>query len=263
MTAENFAALCLSTLALSAHPASAALVFTDPSFENGGSTTQVDDTNYNEYGKGNNPVSTYPAGIWNQWLINDGDKGGLLEDKDGHQGFTTVPAGVSGEQFFTYGRGSAGSIFQYVNDGAATTGQVTFSIDYWAHENDTANPLGGNGDILLEIIAFNDPDTPIVNMRDDDPVTGTGFITSGDTWTTVNVADAATGFQTLQATLDLGTGYQYVGVIIGHDNFDKYTDASGVVVSFDNLQVQPVPEPSAFTLIGLAGIGLVLRRRRK
>jgi len=124
------AAAVTATLTAMAVSADAQLSFTDPGFENGGSTIQVDDANYNEYGKGNNPVSTYPAGQWNQWLLNDGDKGGILEDKDTHQGFTTVPAGVTGEQFLTYGRGGgAGSIFQYIHDGGTAKGEFTFSVD--------------------------------------------------------------------------------------------------------------------------------------
>ncbi len=81
------AAAITTALIVMATPAAAQLSFADPGFENGGSTTQVDDANYNAYGKGNDPVSDYPAGIWNQWLLNDGDKGGILEDKDTHQDF--------------------------------------------------------------------------------------------------------------------------------------------------------------------------------
>lgn len=243
MNFRNTILLALATMLfqITLAPLGAALVFTDSGFENGGSTIQIDGANYNEYGKGNDPAADYPQGIWNQWLINEGDKGGVLEDKDDHQGFATIaPSNVSGEQFITYGRGgSAGAIFQYVNDGSSTTGQVTISIDYWAHENDVSNPVGGNGEILLEVIAFNDPSTVSVNMRDSggNHVTGSGFITSGHAWTSVGVVDATTGFQTLQATLDLGKGYDYVGVVISHRNFDKFSDSSGAVVSFDNLTV--------------------------
>ncbi|MGB1129121.1 MAG: hypothetical protein ACPG4K_03645, partial [Haloferula sp.] len=224
---------------------SSQLAFNDPSFENGGSTAQVDGVNYVQHGKGNDPVSSYTAGAWNQWVINDGDKGGVLEDKDSYQGFTAAPAGVSGEQFHTYGRGgSAGPLFQYIHDGATTTGEITFSIDYWAHENDPLNPTPNNeeGEIQLRVIAFNDPSTVFIDLRADDVATGTGFISAGETWTTINPVDASTGFQTLETTLHLGPGYQYIGVIISHNKFHKYSDPVGTVVSFDNLTTSLPPD---------------------
>lgn len=260
-----FAVPGFAALAFLAPAANAAVAFTDPSFENGGSATMVDDTNYNTAGNANNALNTVATGIWHTNVINNGQEGHLLEDKDSYKGFTSAPAGVTGEQFITGSRGpnNTRGLLQYINDGGSTTGTLTLSIDYWVHELNASDSPAGGGNFSFEIIAFNDPATVLMDLGagvDNPIISGTGYITSGGSYSSYTAVSAATGFQTLQASLDLGAGYDYVGVAIGISAFDPYGNANGETVSFDNLQV--VPEPSAFALLGLSGLALLLRRRR-
>lgn len=137
------------------------------------------------------------------------------------------------------------------------------SIDYWVHELNASDSPAGGGDFSFEIIAFNDPSTVLMDLGAgvaNPIISGSGYITSGGSYNSYTAVSATTGFQTLQASLDLGAGYTYVGVAIGISAFDRYGGTNGETVSFDNLQV--VPEPSSTALLGLGGLALILRRRR-
>jgi len=233
-------AIAAGALFVLATSANAAPVFVDSSFENGGSPTMG--ANYVGSGHGNNAVSTLAADKWHMRTINNGQEGFLLEDKDSYKGYTSVPAGVSGEQFITGSRGrNFRGLFQYVQDNKATTGKITATIDYWVHELNAADPVAGAGDIAFEVVAFDDPATVRVDLGGTaDIVNGSGFSSTGDTFQTASVVDAATGFQQLEATLDLGAGgYNYIGVAVGTSKkgLNPYNNASGNTASFDNLQV--------------------------
>lgn len=233
---------------------------------------------YNNPNGGYHFLNTLALNTWHMKNLNNPKEGGLLEDKDSYiSGSTTAPAGVTGEQFITGSRGDGGATrayFQYTQDGGTTTGSVTFTLDYWAHELRDSDTPNGGGNLSFEVIAFNDPTTIEALMAlkvagvPQDLIRGTGFISSGEGYQFVNAVDAATGFQTLQATLDLGTGFEYVGVVIGNSGFDQAEAGRvGETVSFDNLQVilDPVvvPEPSAILLLAIGGGALVMVRRRK
>jgi len=154
----------MATCAFMANPVGAELIFTEPSFENGGSTTMVKGTRYDEGGSGVT-VDTLDTGTWWMHRVNNGHNGGLLEDKDSYIGFTGIPTGVTGEQFLTVSRSGERADFQYIADGGVTTGQVTFSIDYWAHEINAGDPVSGGGEILFQVIAFNDASTVTVGIK--------------------------------------------------------------------------------------------------
>ncbi len=238
-------AIAAVTMLALAASANAAPVFVDPSFENGGSLTMG--ANYAQSGAGNNAASTLSTDVWHVRTVNHGQEGFLLEDKNAYKGFTSVPAGVSGEQFITGSRGNNfRGLFQYLQDNKATTGEIVATIDYWVHELNAADPVSGAGDFTFEVIAFDDPSTVNIDLGgSSDIATGSGFISSGGTYQTASVVDAATGFQERQAWLDLGaSGYNYIGVVIGtsKSGLNPYNNASGNTASFDNLQVQQVDD---------------------
>lgn len=260
----------ICSLALLAGQAKGAITFTDPSFENLGASVALvmeEDLNYNTAGNSTIALNTLTTDIWHVKNINQGQEGFTLEDKDSYKGFTSAPTGVTGEQFITGSRseGNTRGLLQYVNDGGATTGTVTFSFDYWAHELNALDSVAGDGSISVDFFATNDPTQLTVDLGAGDRydvLTGSGFITSGTSgYTTISAVNATTGFQTMSFDLDLGTGYDYVGVIIGVSDFTPYDNASGETISFDNFQFTAIPEPSS-ALLGVMGSLLILRRRR-
>jgi len=195
--------------------------------------------------------------------INAGQEGFTLEDKDSYKGYTSVPAGVSGEQFITGSRGNNyRGLFQYVQDNKATTGEITATVDYWVHELNAADPVAGTGQIGFEIVAFDDATTVSVDLGGQaDIFFGSGFISTGGTYQTVNVVDAATGFQEWEVTLDLGaSGYNYIGVAIATSltGLNPYGGTNGHTASFDDVSI--IPEPATFAL---AAVGLLGFRRRR
>lgn len=230
----------VGAMVIAAPSPGAQLPFVEPSFENGGSPTMGAD--YVASGHGNNAASTLATDKWHMRSKDNGQEGFILEDKDSYKGFTSAPAGASGEQFITGSRGNNfRGLFQYIQDNKATTGKITATIDNWVHELKAIDPVAGAGDLSFEVIAFDDPATVNVDLGGTaDIVTGSGFISTGDSYQTVSVADAATGFQELQATLDLGAGgYNYIGVAVAtsKNGLNPYNNASGNTASFDNLQV--------------------------
>jgi hypothetical protein len=167
---------------------------------------------------------------------------GILENKSA---YTTEPAGVTGDQFYTFKsyRGpNQRSMFQYINDGQSTKGEITASIDYWVQGTDAgeADPA-----IFFQIIAFDDASTLKVDVTSAKNAGGikagtyiSAGLGSGDAPVTMVGVDEATGFQTLEYTLDLGTtGYNYIGVIFGYQGTDTETPFEVKAASFDNLQV--------------------------
>ena len=264
--------LTITAAALVTASANAAIVFTDPSFEDGGGTdsTEMAGPDYGQ--KAQSVLSDASTGVWYTKQWNTGREGGILETTTGYKGAGAAPTGATGNQFVTSSRGGTAvrGLYQYVQDSSATTGALNFSIDYWAHELDSADTPDGTVQFNFEVFAFNTPGEVTVDVTDGglgtslDNVShsGTGgFVTTGQNYQTVSAASAATGFQTYQVTLDLGaTGYDYVGVAISTIG-DNYDGASGETISFDNLSFSPVPEPSAALLGGL-GLLALLRRRR-
>lgn len=57
----------------------------------------ANNTGYKASGNSNNAVSTLSTDNWHMLFINNGQEGGIPEDKDTCKGFTSAPAGVTGE----------------------------------------------------------------------------------------------------------------------------------------------------------------------
>ncbi len=254
--------------AIAASSANAAIVFNDPSFENAGAATALtmDSTNWRTDFGGNNTdaaLSGATVGLWHT-LSGNFMNNGQLQDKDSYvTSNTTNPANVNGEQFLSYARVNQNrSAMQFINDGKSSIGTYTFSIDYWV-----AAYAGGasaqTADIAFEVFAFNTADLGNVtwqarsNDGDFDTIKGTGYISAGGTYNTIAGTAASSGFQTVSYDLNLGTGYDYIGVSITSD-----VNSAAVYSNFDNLQVSAVPEPSTSALLGLGGLALILRRRK-
>jgi hypothetical protein len=264
--------------------ANAQLVFADPSFENGGSLDMAANGNY-DAGGGLNSVWAPLSGLnsggqWTSRVLNDGTatyrNGGLEVSNSYENGQTTVPAGVTGSQWYMASRADNQSraLMQYVNTGG-TSGDVTISIDHWSHELGGGTPSGST-QLAFEIFAFNDPDLvgfmhssdnngPYDAIRGTNDggatwVAGLNYVSTGNSFETLTAVDATTGFSTLEKTLSLGaTSYQYIGVAFTFLG-DDANGSAGEVTAIDNLFV--VPEPSSFALFGLGLGGLYLLRRR-
>lgn len=244
-------------------PVNAAIVFTDPSFENPGDATPLTmagSPNWRTTFGANNvdsPLSGATVARWHT-LTGDSIQNGLLQDKDSYlTGNTINPANVNGEQFLSYARTQYRSAMQLINDGQSSTGTYTFSINYWvgsfAGANSTAN-------IAFEVFAFNAADLGNVtwqarsNDGDSDTIKAIGatsFVSAGGTYSTIANTAASSGFQTISYDLDLGTGYDYIGVAVTAIAANE----SNVFVAFDNLQIAVVPEPTSVALAA-AGLGL-------
>lgn len=127
MKTQQTSILITLGLIASFNASNGAIVFADPSFENGGSATMTGSSNYNEAGNATVALSGFATSVWQIKTINAGQEGQLLEDKDSYKGFTSAPAGVTGEQFITGSRGinNTRGFLQYINDGASTTGTLT------------------------------------------------------------------------------------------------------------------------------------------
>ena len=151
------------------------------------------------------------------------------------------------------------AVAQFVNDGSATTGQQTVSMDVFMDDNTGANTLT----FLVELYGWNAGDTgPKLSLGGADAnnpaynVTTLGGATevlstavaaasvTDATWQTVNLGN-----------VDLGTGYDYYVWRIG-----ILGATAGDDFAFDNLTV--IPEPSSSLLAGLFVAGTLLCRRR-
>ena len=286
--------------ALLLNMADAAIVFTDSGFENGGSVNQDTSASY-VIGAANvtsspNPtaLSALSEGVWIVRGTNDGSNtttssggawarnGQLVRSNQYRSSQTTVPAGVTGNQFYTLSRAQnqMRGFMQYVDTGG-TSGDVTINLDYWVSElGGWIGSSGGSVWISYEIFAFNDPNligfqsstaTTTPNDGNGYAVYGrntgadpwirgaTSYVGSGGTYVEYDSTAPGSGFQTLSETLNLGaTSYQYIGVAVGVYGDDGRA-ASGQVANFDNLAV--VPEPAA-AFLSCFGALLLLRRRR-
>ena len=249
-------------LALSVNTTSAAIVFNDPSFENGGSLDMAANGNYDAGGGINTSWTALSAlnggGQWTSRILNDGTltyrNGGLEVSNNYKSGQTTVPAGVTGNQWYRASRADNQSraLMQYVDTGG-TSGDVTISIDHWSHELGGGTPSGST-QLAFEIFAFNDPSQvgfmhssvsggPYDAIRGTNDggttwVAGLNYVTTGTSgFETLDAVDASTGFSTLSKTLSLGAAsYQYIGVSITFLGNDA-NGSAGEVTAIDNLTV--------------------------
>lgn len=176
----------------------------------------------------------------------DTGEGGALVNYSGGDSFNQKPRGVA----------------QFSNDGSATTGSQTISMDVFMDDNTASNALS----FIVELYAWNSGDTgPLLSLGGATANDSSYNVTTlGDATTILNtivtaasVSDAAWDTVTL-GSVDLGTGYDYYAWRIG-----AMGQTDGDAYAFDNISVvSAIPEPSAIVLFSIAGVMLLLLRRR-
>ena len=131
---------------------------------------------------------------------------------------------------------------------------LSFEVDTWMNTDteqgvNIAEFTGGsdnnlafnNGSILADGTTVSGTATLIW-----DPVNGASFTTNG-LLTDANFTNVATTFNA-NDTLNFG--------------FSARVGGANETLLIDDLRIQTVPEPSGVALLGLAGLGLIMRRRR-
>lgn len=165
-------------------------------------------------------------------------------------GFTfnwgSIPA-LTASDFTAAGHGSA-------ELGQGTGNEISAQVDTW--QNGGVGP-GSPGVGILQNGAN------VVNGRTDGIVLPTDGSVSGSvsiTWTPANMSFSTTG---------LGTNANFVNVphtFTGDDNFSwvfsARTGGATQDLIIDDLVITTIPEPTGAALLGLASLGMLLRRRR-
>lgn len=133
---------------------------------------------------------------------------------------------------------------QTVQDDSATTGTIDFSFDYI-----TAN---GGEDIYYDIYGINTDFSSFIFNTHTFSWTPSGQETALLNGTFIA---ASAGTDTFTTTVDFGTGYKHIVVVLGGK-----VGAAAEDLSFDNvfLGTAAVPEPGTYVLLLLGGIALFL-----
>ena len=147
-----------------------------------------------------------------------------------------------------------GSAEEGMAGAAAVSDNVSFEVDTWMNLDteqgvNIAEKVGGvdtnlaftNGSILSDGTTVSGTATMVF-----DPVAGLSFTTTG-LLTNAGFANVATTFTGSDA-------YTFV--------LSSRVGGANQTVTIDNLRITTIPEPSGVALIGLAGVGMLLRRRR-
>ena len=169
------------------------------------------------------------------------------------------PADGISFNYGNFGLGTLGSAEEGMAGEAAVTENISFEIDTWMNGDtevgvNIAEKVGGvdtnlaftNGDILPDGDGGSPSSVTGSATMIFDPVNGLSFTTTG-----------------------LGTNAAFVNqatTFTGNDaylfGFSGRVGGANETVLIDNLVVTTVPEPSGIALLGLAGVSLILRRRR-
>jgi uncharacterized protein (TIGR03382 family) len=234
-------ALPLAALALAAAPLNAAsITILNPSFETPDLVTDtssaVSGTSWRRVGDGSNPLGIDAAGLAKR--VGAGTFGTILDP---------TPDPLDGEQAL-YLNGSQESVFQVLT--ATLQANTTYTLTV-----DAGDRLGL--DFQACEIRLGTVTVPLVSA-DFGLNLLAGTVVSNTT--PFNDAGANDGWETWVTTFT--TGASPVG--LGDQLRVEIVTTGGIQSYFDNVRLDAVtiPEPSAFALVSLCGLGLLRRRRR-
>jgi hypothetical protein len=212
--------------------------------------------------------------LWTDHIAIDGGWGaGALGSRDYGWERTEASAGNYAASFVA---ANAGPLLQMVTDNKATTGTLTMTFDV-AVDDVAGDPDNeGHPGLNLYVFGWNSGDTPpesdsgngelntgdelndlndAVNLIAETEVESDGKYKIVENGSFVDGSLSADGtFQSVSVDLDLASGYDVIGVM-----FYGQTEYDEDVLMIDNVVV---PEPATMAVLGIGGLGVLLRRRR-
>jgi hypothetical protein len=216
------------------------VLFNDPGFS--GEFTAVGD-----------PFDETDSANFDKWVSKDGEaepgsttrEWVMLETGGNSDGYASGELGNSN----SYRR----TMFQLVTDDKANTGLMDFSFDLNLNTAGSHTLIVGIWGVENQAGAtFNFDTAP-------GPTFGAGSESAvGLVSQTYDTNDNTTGWerQTI-SNVNLGTGYDWIIVAFQSNNF-----SDSETLGIDNVSLAVIPEPSTFVLFGLAGLAVLLFRRR-
>ena len=193
-----------------------------------------------------------------------------------------VPAVAAQTTIDFEGTGSFGSILQFYNGGTDSAGNsgtnfgVSFTASAVSLSNDVLNTYYSNAPTAGTVMFA--PDSAAFLNAADGFTNSVSLYYSSDVAApnSVNIYSGLNGTGDLLGTISLNNNAQTGCTDTSFCNFEQSTvtfsgtgksisfDGAAGHTAFDNVSITPVPEPTTYALmmLGLAGIGMVARRRR-